>query len=260
MKNILTKLCCFTIAVILGVNCVNAQTDFSIHVGGSFPFGKYADYALSPNSTPDGNGIIAWNIKTDRAGAAMGFNLGTKLRFNIPSIKGLGIIATADLFINPSNKEIKDSFEDFMILFCSQNSISNYDFSIPKYFNIPIMLGLNYEYALGNNVKIYGEAGAGVNIGIISNLDMNFKEQDFDYVSNVEYENQYSFAFQAGVGLLLSEKLSLGVHYYNLGSQKVKGNLRYRATWNGGGNSERANLMGDRINPNMITLRLGCHF
>lgn len=190
----------------------------------------------------------------------MGFNLGTKLRFNIPSIKGLGIIATADLFINPSNKEIKDSFEDFMILFCSQNSISNYDFSIPKYFNIPIMLGLNYEYALGNNVKIYGEAGAGVYIGIISNLDMNFKEQDFDYVSNIEYENQYSFAFQAGVGLLLSEKLSLGIHYYNLGSQKVKGDVKYIATWNGGGESERGNFVFDRINPNMITLKLGYHF
>lgn len=259
MKRQIKKITLLILAI-LGVSCVNAQTDFSIHLGGSLPFGKYADYALSPSSSPDGNDFIAWNIKTDKAGAAMGFNLGVKFRFNIPTIKGLGIIATADLFINPSNKEIKDSFEEYMILFCAQNSVNNYDFSIPKYFNIPIMLGLNYEQLIENNVKIYGEGGVGINIGTITNLEMSFKYQDLNLVYNTDYENQYSFAFQVGVGVLLSEKLSLGVHYYNLGSQKVKGDVRYRATWNGGGESERGNFVFDRINPNMITLRLGYHF
>lgn len=260
MKNILTKLCCFTIAVILGANYVEAQTKFSIHLGGSFPFGKYADYSLSSSSIPDGNDIIAWNIKTDKAGATMGFDFGAKLRFNLPTIKGLGIIATADFIFNPSNKEIQDSFEDYIILFCAQNSVSNYDFSVPKYINIPVMLGLNYEYTFANNVKIYGDAGVGVNIGMISGLEMNFSEQDFKFVYNIDYENQYSFAFQVGIGVLLSEQLSLGVHYYNLGSQKVKGDIKYRATWYGGGESERGNFAFGRINPNMITLRLGYHF
>ena len=260
MNRVFRSLSLFALLAIYVINCAEAQTKFSIHVGGSLPFGKYADYSLSPSSTPDGSDIIAWNVKTEKAGAAMGLNLGVKLRFNLPSIKGLGIITTADFFFYPSNKDIRDSFEDYIEVLCSQNSVNSYNFSTPKYFNIPILLGLNYELSLGDKVKVYGEGGAGVNIGMISSLEMNFNEQDFTFVSGFEYKNQYSFAFQVGVGVLLSDQLSLGVHYYNLGSQSVKGLFKYTATWNGGGESERANFVWDRINPNMITLRLGYHF
>lgn len=260
MNRVFRSLSLFAVLAVYVMNCAEAQTKFSIHIGGSLPFGKYADYSLSPSSTPDGSDIIAWNVKTDKAGASMGLNLGAKLRFNIPSIKGLGIITTADFFFNPSNKKIQDSFEDYLVVLCAQNSANNYNFSTPKYFNIPILLGLNYEQSLGAKVKVYGEGSAGINIGMISSLEMNFYKQDFTFVSDFEYENQYSFAFQVGAGVLLSNQLSLGVHYYNLGSQRVKGLFKYTATWNGGGESERTNFVFDRINPNMITLRLGYHF
>lgn len=248
------------IIVILGKNCVKAQTDFSIHLGGALPLGSYADSQDIPNSFQDGNYEIAWNTKTNKAGAALGLNLGAKLRFNLPAIKGLGVIATADLFFNPSNKEARDFFEDYMMVTMENIGIRKYDISIPKYINIPIMLGLNYEYNIKDNVKIWGEGGVGLNIGIITDLTMEASEYDYEFLSEFNYDNQYTLGFQLGAGVLLSEQLSIGLHYYNLGSQRIEGIMKYTSTSDYGAEGDRARGSLDRINPNMLILRLGYHF
>lgn len=259
-KKIFLSLLCFVSVFMTGMNSANSQVKFSMHIGGTLPLGTYADCLDTPNSTQNGDYIIAWNVKTDKAGAAVGFDLGAKFRFPIPTVKGLGAIATADLFFNLSKKEARDCFNDYMLLVCSNNSISNYDLNVPKYVNIPVMCGLNYEYAISNNAKIWGEGAAGLDIGIITDLKMNCSEQDFNYKYSIAYESQYTFAFQFGAGVLLSDRLSLGLHYYNLGSQKVKGNAKYIVTWYGGGESDKGIFVFDRINPSMLCLRLGYHF
>lgn len=248
------------IIVILGTNCVKAQTDFSIHLGGALPLGSYAESQDTPNSLQNGDYVIAWNTKTNKAGAALGLNFGAKLRFNLPAIKGLGIIATTDLFFNPSNKEARDFFEDYMMVTMENIGIRKYDISIPKYINIPIMLGLNYEYNIKDNVKIWGEGGVGLNIGIITDLTMEASEYDWRYLAEINYDNQYTLGFQLGAGVLLSEQLSIGLHYYNLGSQRIEGIMKYTSTSDYGAEGDRAIVSFDRINPNMLTLRLGYHF
>lgn len=248
------------IIVILGTNCVKAQTDFSIHLGGALPLGSYAESQDTPNSLQNGDYVIAWNTKTNKAGAALGLNLGAKLRFNLPAIKGLGIIATTDLFFNPSNKEARDFSEDYMMVTMENIGIRKYDISIPKYINIPIMLGLNYEYNIKDNVKIWGEGGVGLNIGIITDFTMEASEYDWRYLFEINYDNQYTLGFQLGAGVLLSEQLSIGLHYYNLGSQRIEGIMKYTSTSDYGAEGNRETFALDRINPNMLTLRLGYHF
>lgn len=248
------------IIVILGTNYVKAQTDFSIHLGGAFPLGSYAESQDTPNSLQDGDYVIAWNTKTNKAGAALGLNLGAKLRFNLPTIKGLGVIATTDFFFNPSNKEARDCCEDYWMILMENFNVKNYDISIPKYINIPIMLGLNYEYNIKDNVKIWGEGGVGLNIGIITDLTMKASEYDYEFLAEINYDNQYTLGFQLGAGVLLSEQLSIGLHYYNLGSQRIEGIMKYTSTSDYGAEGDRAIVSFDRINPNMLTLRLGYHF
>lgn len=248
------------IIVILGTNCVKAQTDFSIHLGGALPLGSYAESQDTPNSLQNGDYIIAWNTKTNKAGAALGLNFGAKLRFNLPAIKGLGVIATADLFFNPSNKEARDWGEDYWMILMENFNVKNYDINIPKYINIPIMLGLNYEYNIKDNVKIWGEGGVGLNICIITDLIMKASEYDYEFLAEINYDNQYTLGFQLGAGVLLSEQLSIGLHYYNLGSQRIEGIMKYTSTSDYGAEGDRARGSLDRINPNMLTLRLGYHF
>lgn len=248
------------IIVILGTNCVKAQTDFSIHLGGALPLGSYAESQDTPNSLQNGDYVIAWNTKTNKAGAALGLNLGAKLSFNLPTIKGLGVIATTDFFFNPSNKEASDCFEDYWMILMENFNVKNYDINIPKYINIPIMLGLNYEYNIKDNVKIWGEGGVGLNIGIITDLIMEASEYDYEFLAKINYDNQYTLGFQLGAGVLLSEQLSIGLHYYNLGSQRIEGIMKYTSTSDYGVEGDRVRGSLDRINPNMLTLRLGYHF
>ena len=58
MNRVFRSLSLFAVLAVYVMNCAEAQTKFSIHIGGSLPFGKYADYSLSPSSTPDGSDII----------------------------------------------------------------------------------------------------------------------------------------------------------------------------------------------------------
>ena len=100
MKRQIKKIALLIVAI-LGVNSVNAQTDFSIHLGMLFPQGDFAESRID-------NGQVAWGDKTNRGGAGLGFDAGMKFRFNIPSVKGLGIIASADFFLNMPNDDVKD--------------------------------------------------------------------------------------------------------------------------------------------------------
>ena len=236
------------------------QTDFSFHLGGVFPLGSYAESKDNLNSLQNGNYEIAWNTITDKAGATLGLNLGAKLRFNLPAKKGFGVIATADLFFNPSNKEARDWVEDYMILNTENIGIKNYDISIPKYINIPIMLGLNYEYNIKDNVKIWGEAAVGFNIGIITDYTIDAPEYYYEYY--VDYYNHSTLCFQLGVGVLLLEQLSVGLHYYNLGLQYINGFYEYTSPseYTSSSISASGPVELGMINPNMITLGLGYHF
>ena len=89
---------------------------------------------------------------------------------------------------------------------------------------------------------------------------MEASEYDWRYLFEINYDNQYTLGFQLGAGVLLSEQLSIGLHYYNLGSQRIEGIMKYTATSDYGAEGDRETFAFDRINPNMLTLRLGYHF
>jgi hypothetical protein len=257
------------VLAIFGMNQSKAQADFSIHVGMASPLGSFADSRAQ-------KGLVAWQDKTDRAGAGLGFDAGMKFRFKVPAVKGLGIIATADLFYNGANSDVKDWAQDFVDEQLDYSNVDEFSLTLPKYVNIPVMIGANYEYKVANGIKLWGEFGLGVNFGMITDLVLYGSGDDYFYEYD-EYGNQYfidgeeltrysyetntSFAYQIGAGIMLANQFSIGLHYYALGSQKVKGEASHEEIYEYGDDyfeDEKFTLR--TINPAMFTIRLGYHF
>lgn len=237
-------------------SALNKATEFSIHLGGAFPMGDFGDSRAS-------RGLVAWSDKTEKAGAGTGFDIGAKLKFNIPSINGLGVMLTADLFYNGPNNDVKDWIDDLIYSYIYDDELDDAEITAPKYINIPIMLGVNYDYTINEKISVWGEAGIGANIRKMTMLKQYLSSGDVELIIKQKYDITTTFAFQIGAGLKLMDKVSLGLHYYALGSGKVKGMVseEYIENYVGG---EYEYLDGDftlrYINPTMFVIRLGYHF
>jgi hypothetical protein len=257
------------VLAIFGMNQSKAQADFSIHFGMASPLGSFADYQGQ-------DGSIAWLDNTNRAGAGSGIDAGMKFRYNLSAVKGLGIIATADLFYNAANSDVKAWANDFEEEELIYSNVDVFTLTLPKYINIPVMMGMNYEYGLAKGIKLWGEFGLGVDFGLITDFRLYGSGEDYFvcydenghqyYVNGEEtrvcnYETTASLAYQFGIGVMVADRLSIGLHYYALGSQKVKGEASYEEIYEYGDDyfeDEKFTLR--TINPAMFTIRLGYHF
>ena len=257
------------VLAIFGMNQSKAQSDFSIHFGMASPLGSFADYQGQ-------DGSIAWLDNTNRAGAGLGFDVGMKFRYNLPAVKGLGIIATADLFYNAANSDVKAWANDFEEEELIYSNVDVFTLTLPKYINIPVMMGMNYEYGLAKGIKLWGEFGLGVNFGVITDFRLYgsgegyfrcYDENGNQYYVNGEetrvcnYETTASLAYRFGIGVMVADRLSIGLHYYALGSRKVKCEASFEEIYeNEDDYFEKVNLTFGSINPAMFTVRLGYHF
>ncbi len=254
MKRYIKKIVLLIVAI-LGVNCANAQMDFSIHLGMALPQG---DFAKGDKEKLD----FAWGTPTTHAAAGLGFDAGVKLRFNLPFVKGLGVITTADFILNTPNNAAKEWRDEF-IAFNEEAFSVKCSMIIPNYINIPIMVGLNYQYGINNNIKLWGEGALGLNIGTLTNQEYSnvFLNFDSEVRVDVTYETNYTLGFQLGAGVMLKDRYSLGVHYYSLGSQQIQLLSVTKSIDDGeSGIISEENYTYGKINPQMLTIRLGYHF
>lgn len=239
----------------------NKKIEFSIHLGGNVPLGfwedeepdriGYADIGLPLKSTSYDDG-------TYYGDADMGFNLGIKVKYNIPKLKGLGLMATADVFFNTSNDfELKEIDDDDFILHTTEHQC---------YINVPLMLGVNYNLALGNNFGIWAEAGIGANLRMITDQSYSFEAAlstlgEVEVISTWDYQNSIDMAFQVGIGMMIMDKVSLGVHYYNLGNSDVMGICDTKYITPIGTYTDGGDLLNyGKLNTSMFVFRLGYHF
>ncbi len=291
MKKTFLKLACIaTVVASMVVNNVVAQNEidvyswpeksrkveFSVHLGlRNMPVGHLAEQDLM---TLDGYKPILYDEQTDRysggASRLLHLNFGAKLKFNLKSTYGWGIIVTADRFlINGyyTNVIPNDSYR-----------VSNGGRKIYK--NTPVMLGLNHDYYINRNVSIWGEVAVGANYRSISDrymyieiLSDNAQEEakwsydndyKYDYVYKEEFEKALSFAFQISSGIKFYN-FSLGLHYYNLGWAPIKGQYSiyyYPSTDGVQYYNNKENIVVNNpleyplLKLSMFVLRLGYHF
>lgn len=273
MKRTLTRLACMAMVASLGVSVAMAQdaqtkntdtkkVEYSIYLGASTPLGSFGQ-APSPEFPVEFfNTKLSWNDDITYGDADfVGANIGVKAKYNISGLKGLGIIATADVLFNTAaDFDIKEVDED-------EDYLTEYFYS--AYINIPVMVGANYNYAINDKVSIWGEAAIGANLRIITSDIFDYKRSngiDINNYTEINYDNCFTLGFQAGLGIMLKNKYSIGLHYYNLGNKAVT--EKYTEI------TDYTNVIGDHYYVNiineprtkpplkttMLLIRFGYHF
>ena len=230
------------VAIIMGFSAAaSAQDGLTVRVGGTFPVGAFGsgesiDIALSDPTSEFG-------------GAATGVNAGIKYQLGI--LGNLGVFASADVFYNGLKGDLKEDIQKL-----------DDDAKLPTYMNIPVMAGVNYELLDIAGACLWVEAGLGVNFRNISSMENDMEILGSEFETGTSYKMATTFAWEAGVGVSVADKVSLGLHYYAFGSSAINGDPYVE---DGGAIGNWADQLKDefqsgKLNPSMIVIRLGYHF
>lgn len=187
----------FAILFASGVLTLNAQTKSELQIGLAMPQGDFADDD-EDDAIIDGSGV-----------ASIGFYLGYKLLSPLKT-DGLYWTFNAGIMYNDLQSDFKDDLEDEMD--------DADDYSLPKYLNVPILAGLQYEKSLSDGFKLYGEAGLGLNVLKLTNLSAS----EDDYEKKITFKPSVKLGYKIGAGIVLQDKYTISLNYLGLGSHKVK--------------------------------------
>ena len=176
---------------------LNAQTKSELQIGLAMPQGDFADDD-EEDAISNGSGV-----------AGTGFYLGYKLLSPLKT-DGLYWTFNAGIMYNDLQSDFKDDLEDEMY--------NADDFSLPKYLNVPILAGLQYEKSLSDGFKLYGEAGLGFNVLKLT----NFSASGDDYEMKTTFNPSVKLGYKIGAGVVLQDKYTISLNYLGLGSHKVK--------------------------------------
>lgn len=176
---------------------LNAQTKSELQIGLAMPQGDFADDD-EDDAISSGSGV-----------ASTGLYLGYKLLSPLKT-DGLYWTFNAGIMYNDLQSDLKDDLEDVMDVVD--------DYSLPKYLNIPILAGFQYEKSLSVGVKLYGEAGVGLNILKLTNLSASVDDNEM----KMKFNPSVKLGYKIGTGVVLQDKYTISLNYLGLGSHKVK--------------------------------------
>ncbi|MBO4488077.1 MAG: hypothetical protein J5741_00275 [Bacteroidales bacterium] len=176
------------------------KAGLSFQLGGILPSTEF-------HAQPTGvAGVIVPGLNTfgQNGGAMFGASFGVKYTYSFQNTKmehsGLGIFIAADGMWNPMNKNLRDMYDNLRV-------------TKPMYVNVPIIVGLNYTTQFSDVIGIWAEGGIGA--------DLFFKTPEGTENALTKYKMNAEFAAQVGAGILLVRTISLGAHYYWLGTHNV---------------------------------------
>lgn len=221
MKKTLLFLLVFSLYLLPSLSS-RAQLYVGLHGGTTLPTGFYADSKLS-----DGEWMLDGSHQR-KVGAGTGFTAGLDVAYAMPFFNDLSVVLVGEFMQSEPNKEVKKWHE---------NHADEGEYTLPKYRNIPILLGLRYSYPIGKYYDLYGEALAGVNIRMIT----PYIKGDRTFT----YDNATTFSFRVSAGFVIRDMVSIGAGFTSLGKAVLSGNYGYSDT--------KYNIM----NPTMVTVTLG---
>ncbi len=194
----------YLIFPILFACCVlttNAQKMSELQIGLAVPLGNFADNNVD-NAIYDGSGV-----------AAPGFYLGYKLLLPLTTF-GLYGTFNAGIMYNDLQSSYKDKKKD--------RYGDYYDIILPKYLNVPVLAGLQYEKSISDGFKLNAVAGVGLNVLIITKYSL-YNEDIWETSERTDtFKPSFKLCYKFGVGFVLQDKYTLSLHYIGLGSHIVK--------------------------------------
>ena len=138
-----------------------------------------------------------------------GINAGMKLSCKPGGLGGLGFMASADVFYLGLNQNDKNAMQDIVNLYLNDYAYDNYQITPAHYYCFPIMFGLNYDLKLGNQFKIFAEAGAGLSISKKTNEKHTFSTGSYSSSKIVTSPIEKGMSLQFGGGVELFKALTL---------------------------------------------------
>lgn len=235
------------------------QTHGTMFLGVSIPMGDFAK----------GNDLTSTALWGDGAqtygGSAIGFNAGLKWDFGV-GVKGLAVLLTVDGLFNGPSTAMQSSYQEKKDYLDIDNE--DIELTIPKYINVPFMLGLRYIIYLNPQFGIYAEGAAGANARFITYSAERYAFNDQIAGIQVKHRNTWTyntditFAWQVGLGIEISKNFVIGCSYYDLGSASVKGEAIYK-TGSSSSDISTTNTIrfeNGQLHPMMILGRIGFRF
>ena len=221
----------------------------TMFLSAAFPMGDFADGDAITNT--------ALGSATDNeGGAGIGFNVGLKWNFGV-GVPGLNVMLSLDGFYNGPSSDMKEYYTDVRNTW--EVTHNNVTVRSPKYFNVPAMLGVHYCFDLNPQFGIYAEGGLGGNMRFITNYTQKGNIKVVNSKDSVisDYQNAFSFAYQFGLGIKVSNSLVIGASFYDLGNAEVKGEVRSVVA---GVEAPAVSFENGSIRPMMILGRIGFAF
>lgn len=211
----------------------NKDGGIIIKLGRAFPLGKFSS---TPNNSEGTYGLFGGDATYKEFGESdIGYSLGFKSLIPITKF-GLNLFISLDVIYNrlkrSSRNQLQNDFEhEIQDVWSSLQKYSTKECKSSYmvnnlYFNIPIMVGLNYTYKLNNKIRFFGDAGAGCNF-FKSTWMEGYSEFILDgekHILQETYEWQKvtpSFCYQVGIGAIFFNKLTFDIHYYGISSCKT---------------------------------------
>lgn len=244
---------------------------FGVYLGEATALGAFGqgDALTKTTENPYGmpNNWALWDTKGKQGYAGIGGNIGFDVTYSLPA--GFGVFVGIDVFANLNKGELRDRFADWETEIVKTPGISSASVNLPNVWNIPILFGLNYLHNFNNIVGIWGEAAIGPNFRMISSLKQEIKytalQTDFitgnDYdveTWKTKYDAATTLGFKLGAGVMLWNRMSIGLDYYSLGSAKINGTDSYEQgthqVWEVKAQGENKMYAGE------LVVRVGYHF
>ena len=227
----LTAILCFA------AQTAKSQLEQSVYLNAGIPTSQFSSNPAIPATQP----LMGREYIGTDATMGLGFGYRAGYIFNI----GYGEVTpflNADLFWNQLRSERRDNYATASI-------------KTPQYFNIPLMLGVNYRYGLTDIITLFGELSVGYDIAIITSEGIKDNPLGF-----YRYKVGGANAWQIGAGSYFGNHFSISIHYYSLGKHTV--NYNYDNSMAGTGVDPSYVTSHNPVLRKMGTfnIRLGFHF
>jgi opacity protein-like surface antigen len=226
MKKVMISLTALLIALFLTGN-LYSQSNFSLHVGPSFPLSDFGDDDMDDDDT---------------GGAGVGISLGGKYTYKLND-NGLGLYLGADFNYNGLKSSVKDDIEDEF-----DDMGVDVDITYIKYVNIPITAGLNYTFKANDQVSLFGDLGIGADFFKVTNMTFEANNEEME----VNYKLSTQLAYKIGGGLMIKDKYIIGIHYNGLGEHDLKGEMKY--------DGDTEDLDDSKLKVSLLTFTFGIKF